>query len=149
LKQVDPKAAAAISSHLPTGANPTSPLSALPTGITTAAGRAHSFLNAAELLLLLIALVAVGAALLIDPHRDRVLVRVGYWALGASLLQLLIWLALPKALGHFSNSWAQIGAAALRAGGTGLLGVFVTLAVVGVVAVGLGWTARMAHRFAN
>jgi hypothetical protein len=73
---------------------------------------------------------------------------VGYWALGASLVQLLIWLVLPRALGHFSNSWAQIGAAALRAGGAGLVTVFITLAVAGAAALAIGYTARTAQRFA-
>jgi hypothetical protein len=147
LKQIDPAAAAAIGSKQSTGSS--GPLSALPSGVLSAENHAHSLLRTAELYLLVIAVIAVGAALLIGPRRDRVLVRVGYWALGASVVQLLIWLALPRALGHFSNSWAQIGAAALRAGGAGLVTVFVTLAVAGAAALAIGYTARTAHRFAG
>jgi hypothetical protein len=147
LKQVDPAAAAAIASKQSTGS--AGPLSALPGGVLSAENHAHSLLHTGALYLLVIAIIAVGAALLIGPRRDRVLVRVGYWALGASLVQLLIWLALPRALGHFSNSWAQVGAAALRAGGTGLVTVFITLAVGGAAAIAIGYTARTAHRFAG
>jgi hypothetical protein len=147
LKQVDPAAAAAIASKQSTGS--AGPLSALPSGVLSAENHAHSALRTAELYLLVIAIVAVAAALLIGPRRDRVLVRVGYWALGASLVQLVIWLALPRALGHFSNSWAQVGAAALRAGGAGLVTVFIVLAVGGAAALAIGYTARTAHRFAG
>ncbi len=60
---------------------------------------------------------------------------MGYWAIAASAVQLLIWYGLPKLFGHFTNDYAQIAAAALRAGGTGLLTVFGLLAGVGVTAL--------------
>jgi hypothetical protein len=149
LKQSDPAAAAAISAHLPVaGASPNT-LSALPTSVVNAADRAHSALRTAQLYLLILAVAAIAAALLIGPRRGRLLVRVGCWALGASVIQLVIWLALPKALGHFTNSWAQVGAAALRADGAGLVGVFVTLALFGAVCVVVGIATRSVVRLAR
>lgn len=142
LRSVDPAAATAISNRIGAGTTGASPLSALPDGALTAADHAHSVLRSAELYLALIAVAAVALALLIGPRRDRVLVRVGWWAVGASVVQLLIWLALPKILGHFDNAWAQVGAAALRAGGTGLLTVFVALAVGGALAIVVGKVGR-------
>jgi hypothetical protein len=142
LKQVDPAAATAVSAHLPAGATGPRTLSALPSGALSAASRAHSALHTAEDYLLIVAVLAVGAALLIGPRRARILVRVGCWALAASVVQLAIWLGLPRALAHFSNPWAQVAAAALRAGGTGLLRVFVTLAVSGVVLIVIGLAGR-------
>lgn len=141
LKTIDPASAAAISATA-TNANP---LSALPTGVVSTADRAHSALRTAEIALVIIAVLAIAFALLIGPRRDRTLVRVGYWALGASVIQLVIWFGLPRALGHFTNAWAQVGAAALRAGGAGLVGVFITLAGIGVVCLTVGYVARAAR----
>jgi hypothetical protein len=141
LKAIDPASAAAISATA-TNANP---LSALPTGVASTANRAHSALRTAEIALVIIAVLAIVIALLLGPRRDRTLVRVGYWALGASVIQLVIWWGLPRALGHFTNAWAQVGAAALRAGGAGLVGVFITLAAIGAVCLTVGYVARAAH----
>ena len=141
LRTVDPAAATAIAAKT-TNANP---LSALPTGLVTTANRAHTFLRSAEIVLLVIAVLAVLVALLIGPRRDRVLIRVGYWALGASVVQLIVWLGLPKLLGHFTDAAAQIGAAALRAGGAGLVGVFVALGVLGAVCLIIGYVVRATH----
>jgi hypothetical protein len=148
LKQVDPAAASAVSAHASTGPVSASPLSALPTQALSAASHVHSLLRSAALLLLIVGATAVGAALLIGPRRDRVLLRVGLWALAASAVQLAIWLGLPALFGHFTNPWSQVAAAALRAGGTGLLTVFVTLAVSGAIAVALGLTGRITGHLA-
>lgn len=141
LKAIDPASAAAISATA-TNANP---LSALPTGVASTANRAHTALRTAEIVLVVIAVLAIALALLIGPRRDRTLVRVGYWALGASVVQLIIWFGLPRVLGHFTNAWAQVGAAALRAGGAGLVGVFIALAVIGAVSLTVGYVARAAR----
>lgn len=139
LRHVDPAAAAAVS-KLPTAGNP---LTAIPGGLTSAASKAHSALRIATIALLVLAVALVGLALLVGPSRDRILIRVGYWAIAASAVQLLIWFALPKLLGHFTNGWAQVAVAALRAGGSGLIAVFGLLAALGVVALGLGYTRRL------
>jgi hypothetical protein len=99
-------------------------------------------LRTAEIALLVVAVLLVGAALLLGPSRDRILIRVGFWAIGASIFQLLIWYVLPRLLGHFTNDWAQVAAAALRAGGTGLLTVFGALAGLGVAALVVGYGGR-------
>jgi hypothetical protein len=147
LKQVDPAAASAVSAHSATNLAVASPLSALPTQALTAASHIHSVLRSIALLLLIVGVVAVGAALLIGPRRDRVLLRVGCWALAASAVQLAIWLGLPALFGHFSNPWSQVAGAALRAGGTGLLTVFVILAVSGAIAAALGLAGRITGHF--
>jgi hypothetical protein len=139
LKQVDPAAATAVS-KLPTST--VSPLTALPGGLTSAASKAHSALTTAEIALLIVAVALVAIALLIGPSRSRIMVRVGYWAIAASAVQLLIWYGLPKLLGHFTNDWAQIAAAGLRAGGSGLLTVFGLLAGLGVIAIVIGYAGR-------
>lgn len=143
LKQVDPAAASAVSAHVATGAASASPLSALPTQALSAANHVHSVLRSAALALLIVGIAAIGIALLVGPRRDRILVRVGLWALAASAVQLAIWLGLPALFGHFTNPWSQVAAAALRAGGAGLLTVFVTLAVSGAIAVALGLAGRI------
>jgi hypothetical protein len=149
LKQVDPAAAAAVSAHASTSPATASPLSALPTQALSAASHVHSVLRSIALLLLIVGVAAVGMALLIGPRRDRVLLRVGLWALAASAVQLAIWLGLPALFGHFTNPWSQVAAAALRAGSTGLLTVFVTLAVAGAIAVALGLAGRVTGHLVN
>jgi hypothetical protein len=149
LKKVNPAAAAQISAHHPAGttATTTAPgtptLSALPSGVLTATSKAHSALRTAQRYLLIIAIIGIGASLLISPRRGAILVRVGWWALGASLIQLVVWLGLPKLLGHFHNPWTQVAAAALRADGDGLLTVFVVLAAGGAAFVLLGLASRL------
>jgi hypothetical protein len=141
LQQVDPGAAAAVAKSPVGGGNP---LTALPSGLTSAASKAHSTLRTVEIALMVGAIGLVGLALLIGPSRNRILIRVGYWAIAASAVQLLIWFGLPRLLESFSNDWAQVAAAALRAGGSGLLTVFGVLAGVGVVALLVGYTGRAA-----
>ncbi len=126
-----------------------SPLSALPTGVLSAAGKAHDALSSAWRLLFIIAAAAIALALLISPNRGRTLMRVGWWAIAASVVQLLIWLGLPRLLGHFSNAWSQVAAAALRADEGGLVTVFVVLAVSGAVAIVVGLMVRGAVRVAG
>ena len=139
LAQVDPAAATAVS-KLP--ASTGSPLSALPNGLVSDGRKAHSALRTSEIALSLAAVALVGIALLLGPARDRILIRVGRWAIAASVIQLLIWFGLPRLLGHFTDSWAQVGAATLRAGGTGLLTVFWLLAGLGAVALIIGHAGR-------
>ena len=149
LTKIDPAAAKTVAAHLPAPSGSSGGLSALPSGAVSVVDRAHSALSTAERYLVIAAILAIAAALIIGPRRGRTLTQVGWWALGASVVQLIIWLGLPKLLGHFDNSWAQIAAAALKAGGTGLLAVFVTLAVIGAACLAAGLVLRFAGAAAS
>lgn len=95
--------------------------------------------NHIESLLISAALVAILLALIIHPNRGAVIRRVGFWLIGMSLVNaLLFWFIPTYLLPQIAVSWAQILAVILKAVSGPATTFFVEMLGVGALIVGAG-----------
>ncbi|HEV7203100.1 MAG TPA: hypothetical protein VGN18_00750 [Jatrophihabitans sp.] len=142
----DPAAAAAIARYLPRTSSGAPAAELVPTSVGTRLFRFRHRLATAVLDGLLIAITSAAVALLVAARRDRVLRRLGWWCIGASLVQVGIWVGLPRLLDHLHGPWPALAAVAIRAAGSTIAGVMVTLLLSGAALLGVGYFGRMLQR---
>lgn len=143
VRRYDPAAAATIARYLPRGASGAPAAELVPSTAGTSLFRIRRHLATGVLDGLLIAIVTAGAALLAAPRRDRVLRRLGWWCIGASLFQAAFWVGLPHLLDRLHGPWPVLAAVAIRAAGSTLGGVMVTLLLSGGALLAAGYFGHL------
>lgn len=95
--------------------------------------------NRWQFLLLSLAVLSLILALIIHPSRGTVIRRVGLWLIGISLVNAVIFWAIPTyVLPQIGFSWAQIAAVVVRAVGGPATEFYVELLAAGAAAVVVG-----------
>jgi hypothetical protein len=143
VKRYDPAAAAAITKYLPHTATGTPAVTLVPASVSTNLFRIRSTLATAVSAGLLIAIAVAAAAALIAPRRDRVLRRLGWWCIGASVFQVAFWVGLPKLLDRLHGQWPVLVAIAIRAAGATVAGPLVVLLLSGAGLLAAGYLGRL------
>lgn len=106
-------------------------------------GRYARQVNRWQFLLLALAVLFVVLALIIHPSRGAVVRRVGLWLIGISIVNAVIFWAVPTyLLPQIGFSWAQIAAVVFRAVGGPATEFYVELLAAGAAAVIVGESMR-------
>lgn len=143
VRRVNPAAAAQLEKRLPAGDGRAAASDRLvPSALGGEFSRVRDRLAAGIRTGLLVALATAVAALLLSPDRLRTARRLGRWCLVASAVQVFIWVGLPRILDRVDGDWPVVAAAALRAAGSTLAGVFTALFAAGAGLVAAGYAGR-------
>jgi hypothetical protein len=94
-----------------------------------------------------VAVVLVAAAFVIHPRRDRLLLRLGGWLLGASVVELLLLYLIPVVVAPalVDNVWTGLVAEVATASTGGIVGVLASMAIGGVGCLLAGWCWGWVH----
>jgi hypothetical protein len=146
VRRYDPTAAAEVDRHLPHDTSGTPTVSLVPNSASTRLFRARAKIVTAMWAGLAVALAAAIGALLVGPARVRVARRIGWWCIGASVFQVVFWVGVPALLERLDGQWPILAAIAIRASGSAVVGVLVTLLLGGVLLVAMGHLGRLGAR---
>lgn len=149
VKRYDPSAAAAIAKYVPHSASGAPAVELVPTSVGTDLYRFRRHLVTAVLDGLAIAIAAAAVALLVAARRDRVLRRLGWWCIGASLVQVMFWVGLPQLLDRLHGQWPVLVAIAIRAAGSTVAGVMTTLLLSGAALLAAGYFGHLLRPMGN
>jgi hypothetical protein len=133
LRRADPRVARLVGNSIGTGRTNDDDL--LPAQLGSVARGARTTAVRVEQGGLVLFLLLAGAAIALGPARERLVRRLGWACIVASIVPVLVRVALPAALDHASGRWPVIIAAGVRAASTGLIGVFATVLAAGVLLV--------------